>query len=207
MKITFKRSAMVVATVLACLTMFQAPASATLHTYYMDITDGTVTLTRSSVTPAVMSLAPTATTFWCWTGTTIVNYDDVAGTVDIVALDTTNTFTFGAGSFIVDITRIWSTAGTISSTSVPHPITAASVRVNVDIYTNTVPTGCSKGMRVCGFKANLTFTGTSTSMSTSTTGTMAAPAANLTVVPTCGPPFATFIGGQVTVTGLDFYLS
>lgn len=195
MKLNFKRGAVAMAAVLACLLTFQSPASATV--YDATISDGTVTLSKTGATPAVISLAPSGA--GCPAGT--LQADITTTTANVTAISSQGFFTLGTGSFVSVITRTNSTTGAISGTSV----TGVGVSVSATIY--TAGANCTTGTRVCGFTANLVFAGTITGVSSSNTGTLSAPAANLTVSGSCLPPFVTYLGGQVTVTDLDFHLT
>jgi hypothetical protein len=198
MRTRFLRPVAVMATVVACLLMFQSPASAVTHS--ADIADGTLTLTKMDGTvPGLFPLFSLAPTGGCPTGT--LQLDITTTTADITSFSVQHPFTMGTGTWVMVITRTGSTAGTISGTN----LTSLGLGLNITIYNNSG--SCVLGTRVCGFNTTLSFSGTITGSTTSDTGTLSTPMADLTLVPTCGPPFVILMGGEAAVTDLYFHLT
>ena len=205
MNTKLRRSVAALVTALACLALMATPAAATPHS--ATVTGGNLVLTATNTLVLTFPFAGTGGT-GC--GHTLdVDEDATASTADIIGYSSASRFTLGTGAFVAVITRTASTPGTVSGTGV----SSSTLSLQIDILTaaNANPaTDCTTNAQRCRLRTTLSFAGTLSGWSVSSTASLSYPTslALLTVPPPgCGPPWSSWSGSAVTGGPLAFHLT
>ncbi len=198
-----RRTLAAVVTALACLMTPGTPAAAIPTTYTASINSGQLTITKTGITPEVITFATTTS---CPPGPSInvnVTSNTTSSNATVTAFNTSHVATFAnGGSYLIVLTRaaFGNVAGHINSTVTPHTVTGSRIGIAATVYNTTscTPTGTP----VCNLAAVIAFTSaTTTSVSTSSTYSFSgASVGTVAAFPTCtaGPSF--LVGASVTIT-------
>ncbi len=178
---TLRRSLVVVTMIIAGLIIPAAPAAATTHT--IEISDGTIVLSKTGVTEVIDLGASNS----CTNPSTVTTDDGTGTTLTVTALSASHVQHFStSGSYLMVLTRstAGNTAGALNSTVTPHTITNMRVAVVATFYNTTSCTPTGTPLCTVAFLLNLS--GTSTSTSTGSTFSLTGSSVGTVVAfPTC----------------------
>lgn len=207
MPTTLRRSAVALATALACLVLVATPASATT-THSATITGGTLKFRTGGGTTGFLGSQPPLGTTGSGCGSTLsIEEDGATGAFEIVQFSSTARFTVvGNNHYIAVMTRQGSTAGTYSGGA----ITSATLSLRVTLFNATnsssTATDCAHGTTVvCRYTMTLHLTGTYTGMTTSGTVQLGG-TGTVTGLP-CTPPFSEYTAGTAEAVSWGFHLT